>query len=665
MTRFRVSLGHTPTTEPRLAERPFNLLCLSMAFVLATHATHLPWWFSLALAATLAWRWWHRRHGGRPVSMWIKLPVVGLLLAVVIATYGTLFGREPGSAFAAGLLVLKTLETEHRRDARVGVAFGGFALMSALLFNQSMVATVVVALGLVPALGTLRAIEEISPPRDPWRAELKPALLMLAASIPLAAFAFLFIPRLESPLWGAANAGKAVTGLSSTMSPGEMGELLVDDTPAMRVTFDGPVPTGEGRYFRAYTMLYFDGRQWSQGFISYPPVVGAATGNLRFSYHVTMEPTQQRILPMLDMPMAAPADAALQYDRTVLANQRVQSSRTYDATAFVNAQVDTDLSPALRRAALQLPPGVGPQARAMAEAWATQYNHDAQAIASAALGMFRDGGYRYTLAPAPLGADRIDDFLFGTREGFCEYYASSFTFLMRAAGVPARVVTGYQGGYWNSLGNYLLVRRADSHAWTELWIAGRGWVRFDPTGAVRPERVSQGAASAAAIGNEGTPFIDAAWLHAMRDRWDVVNQWWNQAVNGFDALRQRGMLQPFGIRRADVGDLAVILAVGCSLLVAAALGWALFQRREGDALDSWMRRLQRKLARAGVTRRTGEGPRHFMARAARSLPAHRNALERLSELYLRSRYAHDEPPPELVKQFRQGVREFRARGMVK
>lgn len=665
MTGFRLSLTPRLDTEPRLAERPFNLLCLSMAFVLATHALHLPWWFTAGMGAMLAWRWWHRRQGGRPVSMWIKLPIVGLLLAVVIATYGTLFGREPGSAFAVGLLVLKTLETEHRRDARVGIAFGGFALMSALLFDQSLVATVVVALGLVPALGTLRAIEEIAPPRDAWRSELAPALIMLAASLPLAAFAFVFIPRLESPLWGAPNAGRAVTGLSSSMSPGDMEELLVDDTPALRVSFDGAVPIAEVRYFRAYTMLYFDGHEWSSRTDRYPSGETQATVSPRFTYHVSIEPTQQRILPMLDMPTAAPADATLRYDRTVLANQRVQATTTYDAAAAMDAPLDVTLDPSLRRAALQLPAVVGPRARELAQGWAGQFNHDSLAIARAALGMFRDGGFRYTLAPAPLGSDRIDDFLFNTREGFCEYYASSFTFLMRAAGIPARVVTGYQGGYWNRLGSYLLVRRSDAHAWAEVWIAGRGWVRFDPTGAVRPERVSQGAASAASAGNDGVSFLDGQWLRSVRDRWDVVNQWWNQGVNGFDALRQRGMLQPFGIRRTDVGDLALILAVGCSLLVATALGWALFQRRQGDALDAWMHRLQRKLARAGVARRTGEGPRHFMARAARSLPAHRNALERLSELYLRSRYAHDEPPPELVKQFRQAVREFRARGVVK
>ncbi|KAG9550800.1 hypothetical protein KCV01_g23232, partial [Aureobasidium melanogenum] len=226
---------------------------------------------------------------------------------------------------------------------------------------------------------------------------------------------------------------------------------------------------------------------------------------------------------------------------------------------------------------------------------------------------------------------------------------------MRAAGVPARVVTGYQGGYWNGRANYLLVRRSDAHAWSEVWLEGRGWVRVDPTAAVRPERVQLGAAASAIGQREG--WLDASWIREMRNRWDVVNQWWNRGVIGFDSLRQQGMLQPFGVDHADVTDLAVVLAIGCSLLVSIALGWAIFQRREGDALDAWMRRLERKLARAGVARRTSEGPKHFLARAARALPAQRNALERLCELYLRSRYAHDEPPPESIRAFGHAFNE--------
>ena len=190
-------------------------------------------------------------------------------------------------------------------------------------------------------------------------------------------------------------------------------------------------------------------------------------------------------------------------------------------------------------------------------------------------------------------------------------------------------------------------------------------MRFDPTAAVRPERVQLGASAANAGhgGDEG--LFDMPWLRNLRDRWDVVNQWWNRGVIGFDALRQQGLLQPFGIAHAEVSDLALVFAIGCALLVAGALGWALFQRREGDALDAWMRRLQRKLGRVGVVRRTGEGPKHFFARAARALPEQRNALERLRELYLRLRYGHDEPPPELVTEFGRAVKELKTRGVVK
>jgi transglutaminase-like putative cysteine protease len=666
MTRFRLSLTRAPVDEPILARRTFDLLCLTMASVLVVHALHLPWWLTLTLAVVLAARWRQRRTGGRNAPLWIKLPLIGLLLAVVISYYGTLFGREPGSAFAVGLLVLKMLESEHRRDARVAVAFACFGLMSALLFDQGIVASFVVALGLVPAMATLRSLETVETDGVPWRRELLPVLITLLAAVPLAAFAFVFVPRLSSPLWGAPTADKSITGLSDRMAPGEMAEVLTDDTPAMRVTFDDTPPMNAIRYFRAYTMTNFDGESWSPDYETASRAPGALEGEPRFSYEVTLEPTRQRVLPVMDMPVNAPDDARLRPDRTALADRRIDEVYRYRASATTDYRLEATIDDRQRRRALQLPNGVGPQARELAASWAGRYGNDHLAIARAALAMFHDGGFRYTLAPAPLGRDRIDDFLFQTREGFCEHFSSTFTFLMRAAGVPARVVTGYQGGYWNKLGSYLLVRHADAHAWSEVWIEGRGWVRFDPTGAVRPERVSLGAAAAAAAGNgsEGGMF-DMAWLRNARDRWDVVNQWWNHAVNGFDALRQQGLLQPFGIRRADVGDLAVILAAGCALLVAGALGWAMFQRREGDALDACMRRLERKLARAGVARRTGEGPRHFLARAARSLPDQRNALERLSQLYLRSRYAFDEPPPESLSEFRQRVKELKARRVVK
>lgn len=664
MTGFRPSLRRGPTSEPVLGKRSFDLLCLTMGFVLLVHAAHLPWWLTPTLAIILVARWQQRRTGGRNAPIWIKLPLIGLLLGAIIVQNGTLFGREPGSAFAVGLLVLKLLESEHRRDARVGVAFACFALMSALLFNQGLVASFFVCLGIVPALATLRSLEEVEPEATPWKREFTPVLLALLAAVPLSLFAFLFVPRLSTPLWGTPQNAEATTGLSNRLAPGDMIDLMTDDTPALRVSFVGAPPPNTARYFRAFTMQWFDGRAWMPGFrhANRPP--SNAEYASRTAYQLSLEPTHDRVVPMLDLPIEAPADTVMRADHTVLATKRIDEVTTFAGLAATSYRLEATLDEAVREENLQLPAGVGPRARALAASWAQRYGDDRAAIARAALALFHTD-FSYTLAPAPLGRDRIDDFLFATREGYCEHYASAFTFLMRAAGLPARVVTGYQGGYWNRTANYLLVRRSDAHAWSEVWLAGRGWVRFDPTAAVRPERVQLGAAAAnAGHGGDGGLF-DMPWLRDLRDRWDVVNQWWNRSVIGFDALRQQGLLQPFGIAHAEVSELAMIFALGCALLVAVALGWALFQRREGDALDASMHRLQRKLARVGVSRRPGEGPRHFLARAARALPGQRNALERLSELYLRSRYGHDEPPPESVIQFRREVKELKARRVVK
>jgi hypothetical protein len=233
---------------------------------------------------------------------------------------------------------------------------------------------------------------------------------------------------------------------------------------------------------------------------------------------------------------------------------------------------------------------------------------------------------------------------------------------MRAAGIPARVVTGYQGGYWNALGDYLLVRQSDAHAWSEVWLEGRGWVRVDPTAAVRPERVSLGAAVAA---GDQLGWAQSGWLASLRNRWDVVNHWWTQGVIGFDALRQRGLLTPFGIRDTGTAMLGILLAVGSAMFIAIGLGWTLWRRERPEPLRRALRQLETRLARAGITRRRSEGPQHYLRRAARTLPAQRDELERLMDRYLELRYAHDEPMPELLREFQRAVREFRPRRMVK
>jgi protein-glutamine gamma-glutamyltransferase len=651
------------TAQPSIDARAFDLLSLTMAFVLGLHAMHLPWWLDVALASTLAWRWWQRRQRSGRVPRWLKLPLLALLTLAVIAQYGGIFGREPGVALAVGLLVLKLLETETVRDVRVGISFACFALMTALLFDQGLVATIVVALGLLPALATLRALEPGQRPASLART-LLPALALSTAALPLALLAFVLVPRLDSPLWGAPSQNQARTGLSESMSPGNFTDLLTDDHPAMRVSFEGAPPPADLRYFRAYVMWNYDGRSWRyldtrlvRAREPAPIEVGAS-----IRYQVSLLPTQQRVLPTLDVPLQAPAQARLQPDREVMADKPVNDQLSYQLRSALQYRLQPTLDEHSRQWGLRLPAGFNPRTLALAAQWRERYGEDDAAIVRAALNLFHDGGFRYTLAPAPLGRDAVDDFLFDTREGFCEHYSSAFTVLMRAAGIPARVVTGYQGGYWNKYGNYLLVRYSDAHAWSEVWLASQGWVRVDPTGAVRPERVSLGAAAAA---GDQLAWYRNDWLQGLRNRWDIVNRWWDQGVVGFDALRQRGLLTPFGIRDTDTATLGLLLAISSVLFIAIGLAWALLRRQPRDRLREALRELERKLARQGIARRPAEGPQHYLRRAARALPGQRDELVKLMNCYLELRYAHAEPPPELRHAFQRAVRDFRIVNVVK
>lgn len=654
-----IRLRRNPRNETPLDSRAFDLLCLTAAVVLGLHASHLPLWLSAALAAVLGLRWWQRRRQRGRAPIYLKLPLVALLAATVIFHYGNLFGREPGSALAVGLLVLKLLETETSRDAKVAVGFACFTLMAALLSDQGMVATFIVGLGLVPALATLRALQPARVTTSLPR-ELLPGLGLLAAAVPLSLLGFVLVPRLDSPLWGAPPSAQARTGLSDRMSPGDFVDLLTDDHPAMRVSFDQALPAPAQRYFRAYVMTHYDGRRWTTLPTGQSPAALEATDSQ--SYRITLEPNGQQVLPALDVPLEAPSQARLGANREVIGGKPVQDPLTYSLRSALHYRFQPELDDTARRRNLLLPTGFNPRSLALAAQWRERYGNRNDAIVQAALSLFHDGGFNYTLAPAPLGRDAVDDFLFATHEGFCEHYSSAFTVLMRAAGVPARVVTGYQGGYWNKLGQYLLVRQSDAHAWSEVWLAGRGWVRVDPTAAVRPERVSLGAAAVAAS-QAGWQGLN--WLQDLRNRWDVVNRWWSEGVIGFDALRQRGLLTPFGVRDTDTTLLSVLLAVGSVLFAALGLAWALWRRHDADPMRAAMQTLERKLARAGIARRNSEGPQHYLLRAARALPTQRAELDRLMRNYLDLRYAYTVAPPESVRGFTQAVRDFRPRHVVK
>jgi transglutaminase-like putative cysteine protease len=648
-----------PLTHPQ-----FALTAASVAVSVMPHLPHVPWLFSLPIALMLVGRYVQRLRTRARLPIWIKLPLIVAFPVLIVVHYGNIFGREPGSVLACAMLTLKLLETETRRDAHMAIAFSAFVLMSALLFDSSLLFTLALLAALALLLAALREVEPRPPATAPQTLRtaafegLRASGLALFAAVPLAFCVFFFFPRLGSPMWGAPTDAAARTGLGDRMAPGSVQELLIDDSPAFRVVFHGPAPTRQTMYWRGPVLSFFDGNAWSR-----PEYRSSRNGGNELhtsggliSYQVTLEPSDRRWMLALDMPISAPENAVRGADMSLVRQSPVDSVVQYEMTSATRYELDTDLDPRARNRALELPREVNPRARELALGWRSRSGDD-DGVIRAALDLFHEKFF-YTLnAPELTPRDTVDDFLFETQRGFCEHFASAFTFLMRAAGIPARVVTGYQGGYYNDVGDYWVVRQSDAHAWSEVWLEGRGWVRVDPTAAVSPQRVDLGARAAAGA---SAPWYQADWLQAARNQFDLVNRLWNNAIVQFNALRQQSLLTPFGVDNADFSKLMGVL-VACSGALLALFAWWVLRtpRRFTDPLDAAYARLRAKLAKAGVPSADSDGPLTLAARMSGRHASDDTSLTDLFADYVQLRYARAAPADREVKRFAQAVASLR------
>lgn len=457
---------------------------------------------------------------------------------------------------------------------------------------------------------------------------------------------FVLFPRIPGPIWGLPkDAHGGVTGLSDSMNPGSISDLGQSDAVAFRASFEGgEMPPANRLYWRGPVLWDTDGRRWTgdrrlELDATPPPVTPLGPA---LAYTLTLEPHQQRFLLALDLPGAAPPGARLGRDFQLWSDQPVRDRLRYSMRAWPDYRVDA-LSAVERQRALALPVGQHPRSRALAREWRAQAASDDEVVQFALL-HFREQPFVYTLSPPLLTGDVVDEFLFLSQRGFCEHYAAAFTVLMRAAGVPTRVVTGYQGGERNPLGDYLLVRQRDAHAWAEVWLDGRGWVRVDPTAAVAPIRVEQGMQAAlpdsvgagSVLGLEGSAPMLAA-VKQLSQIWDTVNNSWNQWVLGYGPARQAELMARLGFGRLDWRWLGIALLVTVALVLAAVVAWLLRGRRPDPVLRAY-RRLCGKLSRAGLPRRPCEGPRDYAARVVAARPDLRAPLLPLVDEYVAVRY---------------------------
>lgn len=617
--------------------RSQELWLLACALVtLIPDVEHAPAWPTLAAATGFVWRaaiWW--RRAGLP-QRWFLSFLVAAGSTGVFFTYRHFFGKDPGIALLILFLTLKLLEMRRVRDGLAVVFLCYFLLLTHFLNEQGMG---VAGLTLAAVVVITAALASLGHAGQSAVVHLRLSALMLAQATPFMLVLFLLFPRVQGPLWGMpADAYSGLSGLSDTMSPGSISNLSLSGEIAFRASFEGEPPPKPLLYWRGPVLRLFDGRSWRAGAqLDKVSPGGTATGEA-LRYTVTLEPHNKHWLFALDIPAAAPPNAMVSREFQVLSKTPVRSRLRYEMQSWPNFTPGREESAASLRNYLGLTAN-NPRTRALAEQWRREAGQD-EAVIRRMLDHFRNENFFYTLTPPLLGDNGIDQFLFDTRRGFCEHYAAAFVFAMRAANIPARVVTGYQGGERNPVDGYLIVRQSDAHAWAEAWLEGRGWVRIDPTAAVAPSRIEAGLASAVPAG-EPLPFIvraDFSWLRQLRFRWEAVTNSWNQWVLGYDPLRQREVLSRLGMREPDWKAMTAAMAVLCGFLLLGLTAWALHKRTRLDPTVRAWNRLSRKLAVAGLARKDWEGPADYAHRVVQARPELRPSLSAISALYIDLRY---------------------------
>jgi len=649
------------------------LLSLLVAGVsaVAPHVPEMPPWIVAVFAAGAVWRYlidtqrWHRP--GR----FVRVALMVLVIVGIFRQYGTLLGRDPGIALLITLLGLKFLELKTQRDAVVTLFVYYLVILGSFLYSQSL------WLGcwaLVAVTASTMALMHLMQPTGlTLFSRLRLSAVMLAKAVPLMIVVYLLFPRISGTLWGLpADAYSGLTGMSDIMQPGSIRSLSESSEIAFRATFEGAPPPLRELYWRGLVLTDTNGRGWSRAAASPAESISFTPLNDPVTYQVTLEPSNKPWMPALELPGMRPKGARYQPDFTLEHRDAIRERLNYTLTSYTRYRTG-ELAVAERAKTLRLPGNVSPRTRDLAEQWRRE-NSNPASVARAALNYFNRENFVYTLNPPLLGDNPVDEFLFTTRRGFCEHYAAAFVTLMRAAGIPSRVVIGYLGGEVNTAGNYLIVRQSDAHAWAEIWSPERGWMRVDPTGAIAPERIELGFDAVRRLELQGVALgrlptdavlraLQLGWLEyvALHTRWywDISHLAWYRWVADYGKERQEKFLMSLGIEKISWGRLFSLL-LACVLLIT--LGYALMlwrTKKSSDFALALYRRFCRKLARAELVRAPHEGPLDFARRCVNRRPDLSQQVRIITDNYLRARYGAT-VQSDTLRALKREIRRFQA-----
>ncbi len=644
---------------------PWQIIAITALLVLA--ALPLLWFLQpqvtafvvLLLALRLAVLRWPALQPNR----WLLALLALAGFANVGAAYHAIAGQEAGTALLLTMMGLKALELQQRRDLWVLLLLLGFLLVVTFLFDSSPLLTAYLVLILVASFALMADLAVLRGSiQQRWRESGRLALSLSAQALPLAVLLFVLFPRLDAPLWSIGlDQQRALSGVSDQLDLGGISELTLSGRTAFHAYFDQPLAQSpDTLYWRGPVLWRTTGRRWEPAADDLESAAELEPLSDPIDYYIIMEPTAQTWVFALDAPITAPSQTKLTADFRIVADEKINEVKRYDLRSVLSYRTH-GLTDAERALALDVPEqAITRRLRALVTGWQAE-NADPAALVDRALRHFNQEPFYYTLFPPLLRSNQpVDEFLFESRQGYCEHYASSFALLMRLAGVPARLVVGYMGAEYNPVGGHYIVRQSDAHAWAEVWLDERGWVRVDPTAAIAPERVDTDAGLANLGDNAPIRFrVDADGRTARLARQlrlliDAADAGWKNWVVGFSSHRQQRLLEWLGLGEWREYGLVAALFSGATVLLLLLNAWLAHSRQHPDPLVRSYEQLCRKLAHAGVVRHPAEGPQDYLRRAARVRPQLAAELEHLLALYLPLRFGAVDDETA-YQQFRQAV----------
>jgi len=621
-----------------------------ISLAIMPHIIRIPVWVTVLFFLLAFWKLLFGNPSRAPgfANQLLRLAIIIIIITGTLITYGTLTGRDAGISLLVMLTGMKYLETRNRRDYYITSYISMFLLLTNFLFTQSILTALYMIIAVIVFACTLIAYndnDEVLKTRE----RIRIAGTMVLQSLPLMLVLFVLFPRLPGPIWGLPrDAHAGLSGIDDEMSPGSVSRLTQSNAIAFRVQFEGSIPEQSLLYWRGPVLTQTDGVKWFPDKPA-PFTTEIAVAGEPVKYTVTLEPTEHNWLYSLEIPSQSAEGGKFTNDIQLKTLQPVSKRIRYEMTSYTDYKITTRDGTSLE-SALQLPYGYHSRAIALGKSWREQGLNNDQ-IVRTALRMFNEQEFYYTTTPPQMLQDVVDQFLFDARRGFCEHYAASFTILMRAAGIPARIVTGYQGGTVNPVDGYLVVRQRDAHAWTEVWLGGKGWTRVDPTAAVAPARVLQGIENALPEGILDVPLglqnYKAArdiWLR-VRDTIDAANNRWNQWILSYDDRQQMLLLSRLGMGNFDLRALGVTLVLSFLVVFTSVYLW-MFRRqaeyryatRNKDMALKLYDVFCNKLAKLDIKRINYEGPVDFATRAKARRRDLAGEIGIITKLYIDVRY---------------------------